>query len=223
MRKTDDYKYSFHVMWSIDYTKNRRKVALGWGLTVLVVFILVLRLWFVSYEEKTIVNRLSFKESLLLDYKAKEEIYKILRVNGFSLGQGIDIADIVIKQTKSLSLPLPLVMAVMKVESDMYVNAKSKSGALGLMQIMPATWDVYIKKLGLSVARQAAFDPIMNVKVGTHILKDLFDFYKNFKEEERLSRTLSAYNAGPDNGIQPAYVSAVNKQKAVFAKRLRDE
>lgn len=78
-----------------------------------------------------------------------------------------------------------LVRAVIVAESAFNPNAVSKRGAVGLMQLRPATAHRY------GVAN--AFDPEQNIKAGVHYLRDLLTRYGN-----NLELTLAAYNAGED-------------------------
>jgi soluble lytic murein transglycosylase-like protein len=77
-----------------------------------------------------------------------------------------------------------LVRAVMQVESAFNPNAISPKGAMGLMQLMPATM--------LQYGVLNAFNPVENVRAGVAYLRDLLDRYSN---NEALA--LAAYNAGP--------------------------
>lgn len=79
-----------------------------------------------------------------------------------------------------------LVAAVMYVESRYRPQARSPKGALGLMQLMPATASQY----GVRTA-QALLDPHVNIEVGTQHLRSLVDRYG-----DRLDLVLAAYNAG---------------------------
>jgi soluble lytic murein transglycosylase-like protein len=79
-----------------------------------------------------------------------------------------------------------LVQAVIHVESAYQPQARSPKGALGLMQVMPATGARY----GVSEARQL-LDPAMNIEVGTRYLRDLHKMFKG-----RTDLILAAYNAG---------------------------
>jgi soluble lytic murein transglycosylase-like protein len=77
-----------------------------------------------------------------------------------------------------------LVRAVMQVESAFNPNAISPKGAMGLMQLMPAT----MRQYGV----RNAFNPVENVRAGVAYLRDLLDRYSNNEE-----LALAAYNAGP--------------------------
>jgi soluble lytic murein transglycosylase-like protein len=82
-------------------------------------------------------------------------------------------------------LPEALILAVMAVESNFDPRALSDKGAMGLMQLMPAT----ARELFVS----DAWDPGQNIEGGSRYLRLLANQYSG-----DMVRTLAAYNAGPD-------------------------
>ncbi|HEY2459115.1 MAG TPA: lytic transglycosylase domain-containing protein [Candidatus Acidoferrum sp.] len=76
-----------------------------------------------------------------------------------------------------------LVRAVIETESNWNPAAKSRKGALGLMQLIPTT----ASRFGVN----DAFNPQQNVDAGVHYLKTLLERYNG-----NLDLALAAYNAG---------------------------
>src|SRR4030042_4426844 len=172
-----------------------------------------------------------FQSKELETLKTKETIYSILMGTGSSLNQGLDIAEVLTTQSKSSGVPMSLILAVMKKESQFTPYAVSSQNAMGLMQVHPGTWNEYVHKLKLNVSSQAAFDPVTNVFVATHILRDLYDLYKETasSDSDLWESVLSAYYGGKNSilqsGISPShkkYVADVNRFKDEFAQSLTD-
>jgi soluble lytic murein transglycosylase-like protein len=88
--------------------------------------------------------------------------------------------------SKQYGVEQALVHAVVTAESNYNAHAVSHAGAVGLMQVMPATAGDY----GVS-ATHALFDPLTNLKTGTRHLKRLLKKYDN-----DYGRAIMAYNAG---------------------------
>ena len=85
-----------------------------------------------------------------------------------------------------------LVIAVAAAESAFNVKAVSRKGALGLMQVMPATAERYgVATRPASEGEHAAMEPKVNAQIGTRYLADLLRMFDGDKE-----LALAAYNAG---------------------------
>jgi soluble lytic murein transglycosylase-like protein len=189
----------------------------------LLYIIVIVGLFIAIIDERKTIS--SFPETMQIveDYHTKEKLYGILRAKGYSLGQGLDIVEAVLTNSKELELPLPLIMAVIHHESEFYPNAKSHMGAQGLMQIMPLKWDEYVAKLNLNVDRRAITDPLMNISVGCRILRDLYDRYSDISDDRtRMAKALTDYNNGENAKIPNLrYAVQVNRKQTEYEKKLR--
>jgi len=117
-----------------------------------------------------------------------------------------------------------LLAAVIYQESKFHVHARSSSGAIGLMQLLPDTAKGIALHTGGSAFRvDDLYDPEINVRYGAWYLRHLLQKYG----DERTA--LAAYNAGQDNvdrwrsggsGIQfpetRSYVSRVEDLKQIY-------
>ncbi|MBS7779231.1 lytic transglycosylase domain-containing protein [Acidovorax sp. CCYZU-2555] len=85
-----------------------------------------------------------------------------------------------------------LLKAVIATESGFDVHAVSAKGALGLMQLMPATAERFgVTAVGTRTLAQQLHDPAVNVPAGARYLRHLLDLF-----DGRLDLALAAYNAG---------------------------
>jgi soluble lytic murein transglycosylase-like protein len=184
---------------------------LGIGLTLL---ILVIPLHF--YLDRALTTEIyrmirSEYDSLSARYK----LLTILRTKTLTIGQALDIADVVMEQK---DVPLPVVLAVMEQESVFKADAASYKGARGLMQVMPVVWEMYTDQPFMKEAERQMYDPAMNVRVGLLYLSDLKKRYGDWE------RTLRAYVGGPTKANDPAmdnYVDSVLMKTAFYEKEVR--
>lgn len=94
--------------------------------------------------------------------------------------------DLIADAAKRNGLPVEFVKSVVAAESAFRIDAVSPKGAVGLMQLMPATAREYGAE---------AKDPRQNVEAGTQYLRDLLLKYQH--DDHQVLRALAAYNAGP--------------------------
>lgn len=122
-----------------------------------------------------------------------------------------DIPTLLHTVSTAVHIDVALLAAVIHAESGGRVHAVSRTGARGLMQLMPGT----SAQLGV----QDAFRPEENIAAGTAYLNWLLDRYDPRDDAHGLALALAAYNAGPTavdryHGIPPyretrAYVARV--------------
>ena len=90
----------------------------------------------------------------------------------------------------SFSLSPALVLAMVRAESGGDPNAVSDEGAIGLLQLMPATFEE--ARQGLSLAPDASpLDPSANLLCGSWYFSSLLEEFRH------IDVALAAYNAGP--------------------------
>ncbi len=119
-----------------------------------------------------------------------------------------NIENLIEKYAQKNNLDPDFIKAVVKQESGFNPDAKSKCGAMGLMQLMPQT------AKGLGVVD--AFDPEQNIEGGVKYLKSMLNRFNN---DPKLA--LAAYNAGPaavqKYGDIPPYKETQNYVKNILA------
>ena len=101
--------------------------------------------------------------------------------------QGPSIAAALAEASHRFGVPEHWLRAIMRIESRGAVRAKSRKGAMGLMQIMPATWLDLRARHGLGVDPYDLHD---NILAGAAYVREMHDRYG-------APGFLAAYNAGP--------------------------
>jgi len=124
---------------------------------------------------------------------------------------GRPFANAVWKASRNAHLDPALVHALIAVESGYRPSARSPKGAIGLMQVLPAT----ALRYGISDPGRS---PEVNLRVGTRYLDDLLTRF-----DDDLELALAAYNAGENAVLErgnrvPPYPETRQYVKAVLAR-----
>jgi soluble lytic murein transglycosylase-like protein len=119
--------------------------------------------------------------------------------------------ELVTRAANHAGLPPAIVHSVARAESGYRTDAVSPKGAIGLMQLMPAT---------AATLNADPKDPEQNAEAGAQYLRQLLDRYSG--DAHQVSKAVAAYNAGPAavdkyNGVPPyretvEYVNRVLQQ-----------
>jgi peptidoglycan lytic transglycosylase len=139
--------------------------------------------------------------------------------------------QIVRGHARNYELDPALLAAVIYQESKFKADARSQSGAIGLMQLLPATAEgIAVHTGGTRFTTADLYNPEINVRYGAWYLRHLLEKYGN----ERTA--LAAYNAGQDNvdrwradggGIRfsetRAYVKRVEELKGIYRRAYGSE
>ena len=114
---------------------------------------------------------------------------------GENLLDGTPYGEIIAAASEAQGVNPMLVRALIQVESKFRPTARSRKGAMGLMQLMPST----VREYNL----RNPFEPKANIEAGIKHLKTLIDRFGS-----SIELGLAAYNAGPGavekfNGVPP--------------------
>jgi len=139
---------------------------------------------------------------------------------------------VIVGHARNYDLDAALLAAVIYRESKFDPRARSRSGAVGLMQLLPSTAEgIALNTGGKAFVVADLVDPEINVRYGAFYLRRLLRKY----EDERLA--LAAYNAGQRNvdewladqggriGFPETrqYVTEVLELREVYARAYEDE
>ena len=104
----------------------------------------------------------------------------------------LEYTDLVNKAAKDYNLQPALIYGVIHTESRFDPEAGSSVGAVGLMQIMPETFDWLQEKRGEAgkYTTEDLYTPSVNIDYGSYLLRYFLDYYGNEK------CAVAAYNAG---------------------------
>jgi soluble lytic murein transglycosylase len=133
--------------------------------------------------------------------------------------------QIVEGHARNYDLDPALLAAVIYQESKFDADARSRSGAIGLMQLMPATArGIAVRTGGRRFRVGDLYDPEINVRYGSWYLRHLLDKYGNVED------ALAAYNGGQgnvDRGVRYAeteeYVDHVLALRQIYRRAYGSE
>ncbi len=116
---------------------------------------------------------------------------------------------------RDLNIDPLLILAVMAIESSMNPFAESVVGAQGLMQVLTR---VHAEKFDAHGGKEAALDPITNVKVGSAILKDLIQ--RGGSVQRGLQLYVGAGNMPDDGGYAARVLGEFRRLQQVARGRV---
>lgn len=101
--------------------------------------------------------------------------------------------DKVEREARRQRLPPSFVYGVIRRESAYRASVVSPAGALGLMQLMPATAKAVAKELGLGKMKKSTIKkPDTNIRLGARYLRTVLDRF-----DDHMILATASYNAGP--------------------------
>lgn len=99
--------------------------------------------------------------------------------------------DVVLRESTAAQIPPPLAWAIMREESAFNPEARSAAGALGLMQLMPATAKKVAGDAAVPYDELALKRPEVSIELGTRLLASLRKSFSGRPEQ-----AIASYNAG---------------------------
>lgn len=149
-----------------------------------------------------------------------------VEASGLPHSQQRRLALAIVREASRHKVDPLLVVAVIRCESAFNPYAVSPVGAMGLMQVMPATGSWLADRVGLQLGRRTnLFDLELNVELGTRYLAELLRDFKS------VHHALVAYNAGPgmarrilaQRHIRERFISGYPAKVVREWRRLQDE
>lgn len=123
---------------------------------------------------------------------AIQAAYLAGEINALDKRFPVAFADEVTTTAKESGLPTSLIWSIIRQESAFNAYAISRTGAKGLMQLMPATANKVAQENHLSQDDFDLFDPATNIRLGSLYLESMLE---RFNQNQAIAT--AAYNAGP--------------------------
>lgn len=137
---------------------------------------------------------------------------------GPNAGVGAPFEAYILAQARRAGLDPATALAVAKQESGLNPRSLSKSGAGGIYQFMPGTWEAAVKRYGLPYSLGDRFDPYKNIDVG---IRSMIDNAKSMNLDPSTRNSLAGIYAAHFFGLggAKALVTADPNQPAAMALR----
>jgi len=120
------------------------------------------------------------------------EAHLVAHQTGLSPRERLALAHTIVEESERYGVEVEMILAVIYSESGFHNFARSSTGALGLMQILPSTGRTLAERAGVPwEGPRSLLDPNLNVRLGTSYLRWLYKRYG------RWDRALAAYYVGP--------------------------
>jgi soluble lytic murein transglycosylase-like protein len=113
----------------------------------------------------------------------------------------------IVEAAELYRLPVPLVLALIRQESNFAHQAVSPKGAMGLMQLMPGT--------AASLGVRDPFDPRENILAGCRYFRQLLDYFQG-----NVPLALAGYNAGYNRVISAGHQVPAIKETQEFVTQV---
>jgi soluble lytic murein transglycosylase-like protein len=103
-----------------------------------------------------------------------------------------DYRELIAGVAAAEGIPAPLVFGIVHQESAFDARARSRSGARGLMQLMPSTGREVARKMGLPFSVEGLDRPELSVRLGGRYFRQMLDLF-----DGQVELALAGYNGGP--------------------------
>ncbi len=113
----------------------------------------------------------------------------------------------IVEAAQRYRLPISLVLAIIRKESNFAHQAVSPKGAMGLMQLMPGT--------AASLGVRDPFDPRENILAGCRYFRSLLDYFQG-----NVPLALAGYNAGSHRVISAGFQVPAIKETQEFVTQV---
>jgi len=167
-----------------------------------------------DFDDKRLLAAAEFARRHELYDRAINTAEKTIELHDFSMRYLAPYRDVMKDYVRQQGLDEAWVYGLIRQESRFIADARSRSGAAGLMQLMPATARWVAQKIGLRDFRWTGVSDVgTNINLGTWYLRHVLDALDNHPV-----LAAAAYNAGP--GRARGWRAGMPMEAAVYAETI---